>query len=811
MILRILYFLGLLLFAGMESRVAVAQASGPMPSYSRAVKDWTWTFKQVAAFARHPDMDPALAEEQLEKLSEIKDLATRFLADGNARLKTLKRVADALGPAPGEDAEPEPVVLAAKRKKNSVETAFYHARIVEAALAIARADELEFKILSRRREAQIDTLFQRYPSPFLPSTMQVAIPELLAEFRSLGYLPFTWWDDLTPGQRQDIPLGYFFIVIVAAGFLGWAGRNFLLRNFGRDLNLANPGYGRRLLAAIAEGLARGIIPALVLAGIMWHVSSPGAMIRSEIVDVIVALCMGLIVVILAVVLPRSVLAPSSPDWRLSPVGAAQGHAICRRIIWLACIFSFDLFARIAGNTGASSPELVSLYTMVSNSLGGAGLLLLTRGVLWQQQGPEEGESGSVPPASDIDKPWYSFWPSLRVLIALTSVIGIAAAAVGYSLLSHYLIKNLIISGLIIGGLFLSRGLLREVIGYATRAHWATVTLGLAHRTRLRIKFWARLAVEILLVVFGIATIVPQWGVPFHELLLWLAKILQGFNVGSIRISIVDIAIGIGVFLIGLSATRMLQRTLNEQVLPNTQLDTGVQDSLSSGFGYVGLVIAGALAVSVAGFDLSNIALIAGALSVGIGFGLQNVVNNFVSGIILLIERPVKVGDWVVIGGNEGLIRRINVRATEIQTFQRASVIIPNADILSSAVTNWTHKDRQGRVEITVGVAYGSDTALVEKILLECAAEHQSVQDYPAPFVLFQDFGASSLDFDLRCYTADVNSRIRIASNLRFAIDQRFREEGIVIPFPQRVVHLPDNAADMAPNGDTASDRDTDKQ
>lgn len=810
MILRILCFLSLLLFAGTES--GVAEAAKSMPPFGRAVKDWTWTFEQISAFAQQPDLDPDQAEDYLQDLTEISDLATRFLAGGNARIKTLERLTMALGAAPVEGAEPEPAELAAKRKKNIEEVAFYHARVAEAALAIVRAEELESAILSRRREALLNTIFQRYPLPFLPSTIQVAVPELLAKFRSIGYLPFNWWEGLTPGQRQEMSLQYLVIVVILAGLIGWAGRSYLLRNFGRDLNLANPGYGRRLVAAIAEGLARGIIPALILAGIIWRISSPSAKVSGEFADVIVGLCIGLIIVVLAVALPRSVLAPSSPDWRLGRVGTAQGRAIYRRIILLASIISFGLFVRIAADGEDNSPELVSFYIMVSNSLGGAGLLLLTRGVLWRRPEPtEEGETEQEKFEPVVDKPWFSFWPSLRTIIALSSVIGIAAGVLGYSRFSYYLIDNLIISGLIVGGLFLSRALMREVIGYATSSHWAGITLGLTPRTSQFIKFWFRLVVELSLLVIGLVTIAPQWGVPSRDLGLWLVRILQGFNIGSIRISIVDVTIGIGVFLIGISVTHVLKRTLNEQVLPKTQLDTGVQDSLSSGFGYVGLVIAGALAVSVAGFDLSNIALIAGALSVGIGFGLQNVVNNFVSGIILLIERPVKVGDWVVIGGNEGLIRRINVRATEIQTFQRASVIIPNADIISSAVTNWTHKDRQGRVEITVGVAYGSDTALVEKILLECAAQHQNVLDYPAPFVLFQDFGASSLDFDLRCYTADVNSRIRIASSLRFAIDRRFREEGIVIPFPQRVVHLPGNAADMAPSGDTASDRNTDKR
>ncbi len=135
---------------------------------------------------------------------------------------------------------------------------------------------------------------------------------------------------------------------------------------------------------------------------------------------------------------------------------------------------------------------------------------------------------------------------------------------------------------------------------------------------------------------------------------------------------------------------------------------GVQHSITAGIGYAGIILAVSLSIAVLGADMANIALIAGALSVGIGFGLQNVVNNFVSGLILLFERPITVGDWVIVGANEGFVKDIHIRATELETFQRASVIIPNADLLSTAVTNWTHKDSWGRIEIRVGIAYGSD-------------------------------------------------------------------------------------------------------
>ena len=256
-----------------------------------------------------------------------------------------------------------------------------------------------------------------------------------------------------------------------------------------------------------------------------------------------------------------------------------------------------------------------------------------------------------------------------------------------------------------------------------------------------------------------------------------------------RISLADILLAILIFVAVWALTRLFQRLLDEKLLPQTRLDPGVRHSLSALVGYIGFVVAAVFAISTLGLNLSNLALIAGALSVGIGFGLQNIVNNFVSGLILLIERPVKVGDWVVVGQHEGFVTRISVRATEIETFRRASVIVPNSELLSGAVTNWTHRDKYGRVDVKVGIAYGSDTDKARELLLACAREHEQILSWPAPHVLFLEFGDSALQFELRGFIAGVEQRFHVASDLHFAIDTAFRKAGIEMPFPQRDVHL----------------------
>ena len=269
-------------------------------------------------------------------------------------------------------------------------------------------------------------------------------------------------------------------------------------------------------------------------------------------------------------------------------------------------------------------------------------------------------------------------------------------------------------------------------------------------------------------------------------------LVNGFQIGEFRIVPSKILLSILIFAIILISTSWIKRQLDTNWLPKTSIDRGGREAMVTITGYVMFVIAALVALSVAGFDFSNITIIAGALSVGIGFGLQNIVNNFVSGLILLFERPVRKGDWIQVGTTEGYVKDIQIRSTRILTFDRSDVIVPNSELISNQVTNYMLGDIRGRAIVKVGVAYGSDTEKVRYILIQVAEENELVVKdgtSPKPLVLFRGFGDSSLDFELRVHLFDVDRRLSTISNLNFAIDKAFREEGIEIPFPQRDVHV----------------------
>jgi small-conductance mechanosensitive channel len=263
----------------------------------------------------------------------------------------------------------------------------------------------------------------------------------------------------------------------------------------------------------------------------------------------------------------------------------------------------------------------------------------------------------------------------------------------------------------------------------------------------------------------------------------------GFNVGSQRISVGLVIASAAILYASFLASRILRKLLMDEVLVRRQMEKGVRHAIGRLVHYVLIFVGFLFALSTLGLDFTKLTIMLSALGVGIGFGLQGIVNNFVSGLILLFERPVRVGDYVELGGQWSEIKRIGLRATTVRTFDEAEVTIPNADLVSNQVTNWTLSSRLVRLIIPVGVAYGSDVPLVIETLMTCATTNPDVVKRPAPQILFLSFGESSLDFELRVWVSDVDQRLWVKSALHQEIDRRFREANIEIAFPQRDLHL----------------------
>ena len=440
-------------------------------------------------------------------------------------------------------------------------------------------------------------------------------------------------------------------------------------------------------------------------------------------------------------------------------------------VWSGWVLGADHIVGAVADSSASGPVTAVLQFPIilagSIVLVKIGRLLGTAPA--RQSGPESGT-------------WVRDKVSDLIGKAAIVVGGLAAilSAVGYGAAAEYLLFPSIKTLFLLGSVSILTMLLGGIYLASTRKSTDSEHGGKSLFTAM---------IAVFLFLLALPVIAWLWGTTEEELSGVWEIAVEGVSIGGQRISVIDILTLVAVFMIGFALTRLAKGLLEGTILPNTRLDDGGRRAIATGTEYVGIFVALVVAVSLAGIDLTNLAIVAGALSVGIGFGLQAVVSNFVSGLILLIERPVNEGDWIVVGGVSGTVKRISVRSTTIETFDRANVVVPNSDLITSKVTNWTLIHRYGRSIIPVGVAYGTDPRKVESLLFQVAIENEKVMKNPEPQIIFAGFGDNSLDFELRVILVDVNYLLSAKSELNFAIAKKFEEEGIEIPFPQRDLWL----------------------
>jgi potassium efflux system protein len=311
---------------------------------------------------------------------------------------------------------------------------------------------------------------------------------------------------------------------------------------------------------------------------------------------------------------------------------------------------------------------------------------------------------------------------------------------------------------------------------------------------------------VLSIVLGAAVILwslHSWGIKPASVAWAFRWATWGPTLGPLKLTTVNVVGAVLALYLGIFLSRLGRGLMKIRIFPYTALDTGVQYTISTTLHYVILILAGLIALNILGFPLTNLALVLGALGVGIGFGLQNIVNNFFSGLILLFERPIKVGDMLVIDGQWGLVKEIRVRSTIFETFDRYVLVIPNSELVSNKVLNWTHYGAGiNRMTLKVGVSYGSDVRQVTQLLTEVCQANPRVVPEPPPQIFFEVYGDSSLNFNIWVHLRTPSDRIPATHELNSAIFETFRQHGIEIPFPQRDLHIKDWREPLEKKGET---------
>jgi len=382
----------------------------------------------------------------------------------------------------------------------------------------------------------------------------------------------------------------------------------------------------------------------------------------------------------------------------------------------------------------------------------------------------------------------------RLLVGLMVLVVAVLGALGYHNLARFLLSALLGTLAVLIVARFTYKLAADQLGRAVRPDAPAVKrarekLDLSEAQVDHFKVFVERVAGIIFFLGATVGLAMIWGVRADQLKNALMAFQVKIPIGDEGLALFNLIAAVLIVFVFLKLSRTMGRLLSHRIFPRIEWDEGLENTITQLVRYVLVIIGLLIAADMVGFDLSNIAIVAGALGVGIGFGLQNVVNNFVSGIILLFERPLKEGDVIEIGGVWGEVSRIRIRSTIVRTFDRSELIVPNADLISNTVTNWTHSDRHVRLSLPVSVAYGTDVNMVKDLLLKMAETDKRVMLDPPPTVLFQEFGASSLDFELRMWIGAFEERLKVKSDMNFAIDTAFREHGIEIPFPQRDINL----------------------
>jgi small-conductance mechanosensitive channel len=727
--------------------------------------------------------DPKLDDPSLTRLRDRLDPVAQklaaFIAALSPRVDDLsQRVAQLAPKADAKAATPETPDVTHMRETMTAARDAAQAQLNTANSLQVQAGQLATRITDRRRANFTEKILEQSPSivsPALWSTVASTLPSVTG----LLWRTITSWlhslpDTLSVESDTELALTALLAVLLAL-----PGRRYLCglvrkAEARRDPSRLNVAVGAAMLAT--AGVALPLIAATALYGAMdeTNLAPPRLMVLLR------TLLFAPAWVLVGRALVHAVLSPGLARLRLLPASDLGALAILRLATLAVSVAAIaNILEAAAQSVGAPISLSIAIKGVATLILSGLLITTLRRAA----DADAEAKAACLGPYVD---PGGRLGGLARLLgWTAASSIGLAAL-LGYIALAWHLAHQLLWASAI----FIITTIALALIGAFTAemhrrdapiARFAHLQMGLPERMLEQAGALIGGALKAVTLVLAVLLILAPWGVESGNLVDGLRAMIFGFSVGGVTVSLSSLAIALVLFAAGIFVTRMLQSWLETDFLPTTRIDAGLRNSIRTGVGYLGIFAAAGLSASVLGLSLDRIAIVAGALSVGIGFGLQSIVNNFVSGLILLWERPIRVGDWVVVGAEEGIVRRINVRATEIQTFDRTAVIVPNSTFISGIVKNRILSDRSGRVGLSVTVALSEDPRRVRNLFLSCMKEHPGILKQPAPVVMLKNFGTNGIEFEMFGFVADVNATGDVSSELRLSMLECLRQEGIAHP------------------------------
>ena len=741
----------------------------------------------------------AMLESDLDTLLDYQRQIQSNARALSAMLATPTRRLKELGPPPAPGAPPESRDIAALRKRLNDEISRLAGLFKRAFMDRDEAERLIVRIRNIQGARFLSQLLARDTSPFSPTFWTDAAADVPLAIDALENHVRSWWQDQRSSGRWPADLALLAAALAGAVVILIAPRwsRWRTLEMARHANPTPSAVDKRRRVALVA-MSRGMLAAAagaVLYGAAVEVGLVGA--TGQVFAL--RIWIGFAAIVFVRNFARESYSPRDEAWRTAAIGSQAA-----RPLYLICVAIFSLFVAdrvlAAGFELAGAGPQLHLTVAAFTSVLSAVLLLLfirIRQRPWGAAGhalapvaAPDVKPNSTPPATAVPPkpkhPWRDLLPSAGWVLAILILV---ANALAYVDLAGFVFHRLALLGLFLILFHSVRVLTLWGLSALPFVAATPADTSETNQERRRLGLWLRMAVDAALLALGVPSFLLIVGYGWLDVRSWLGKLNSDMQVGAVSLSFGNFLTAVLAYLAISIGTRWVTNFVDNKVLARTHLDPGERNSIVVLVKYVGIVVALLVALAIVGVSLTKLMIVAGGLSVGIGLGLQSVVNNFVSGLILLFERPIKIGDWVKVSAGEGYVKHIGARATEILTFDRASIVVPNADLITSSVQNWFYKSRLGRVRVEVGVGYGADPEHVRSILLDCAAKSELVMAAPAPEVRWLDFGDSSLDFELRAYIGNYDNALAVASELRFAIFKALRDADIEIPFPQRDLHI----------------------
>jgi potassium-dependent mechanosensitive channel len=780
--LNFLPICGLILFVAL----AAARAETPEDVQARMLDEIVANLQRIDSSLQQHDLTDHDLQDLRGQISPLGAETAAVISRLTPRLAAVDARLEQLGPTPDAKAPPEDPHVTADRAEQQKTHDTIDALLKRGKLLAVQIDQNTAQISARRRTLFTRSLFEHSPGLVSPGLWYRLSLEAPRDVQSLRDLVVNWAETFggkLAGWRLPAFIGLLGLVALLCWPLSALARWVRLREHA----VTEPKPLGKMLGAFRITFAIASLPLAVLFAIggifqafELHDPHVQAITRSLVEAVaLVALTAGL---------GNGLLSPERPNWRLLGVSDDAAEYVLKLALSIAVVVAITRIDEAIIDTIGGSAAL-------QTTIRGIGAVIIGVGIgvaLWRSGAKQNGNEDVFGPRVATVPDWSG---PLRILLWGVAGVIVIAVFAGFPIFAGFLVNQIVwVTGVVTITTIL-RGVVDAGVSASCKPNTAfgrnvVAIVGISQKSLEQLAILIGGAVRVVAFVAGLLLILAPWGLQSADIPGYFHTAFFGFKVDNLTISLSSVGFALAIFAAGYAITRAVGRWLDVSYLPHTSLDIGLRNAIKTSLGYVGISVSALFSLAYIGVSFEKLAIVASALSIGIGFGLQSIVNNFVSGLILLWERAIRAGDWIIVGNDEGFVRRINVRSTEIETFDRAAVIIPNSNLVTGVVKNFVRTDRVGRIKIAASIDLSADPAQARDAIAAIVDSHELVLENPTPIIVLNSFDTAHIHFEIYCFVADIATTIAVRSELNFAIFQKLKLEGwLGGPTPSSIVTL----------------------